>query len=195
IQPNGTGPYFVTFQGPLVDAAPIMTVTGTALLPADGVSVPGSLLPSQPQPEAPLTNLSGDNMWRGPTTLTQSAPINVTANSRLSLMGTVDDATNQALNGSAVTKVGTGEMVLGGANTFQGVTHVGLAKVFGDASDLPGGTLTLENSQALGGTVNGTFVTTGATLQLQGNLPVAAEPPTVQGDGRTSRPPPGPRRW
>lgn len=104
--------------------------------------------------DTPLTNLSDDNLWRGPVTLNNSNTFDVLPNSRLTINGTIDDATNPAPAGSDVIKTDTGELVLAGANTYRGNTLINQ------------GTVTVENSQALGATGSRTeqaLVITGAS--------------------------------
>ena len=80
-------------------------------------------------------------------------------------------------NGSGTvsfTKTGTGTLTLSGANTYSGLTTVS------------GGILLIQNSAALGTTAGGTTVSSGATLELQSNIAVAAEPLTLNGVGVSS---------
>jgi autotransporter-associated beta strand protein len=88
-----------------------------------------------------------------------------------------------------------GELVLGGSNTYRGVTHVGLSTAYGDAVNAPGGILTIENDQALGAITGGTQVANGSTLQIQGNLSIAGEPLTIQGSGVGAPPSNVPIQW
>jgi autotransporter-associated beta strand protein len=80
-------------------------------------------------------------------------------------------------NGSgtvAFTKSGTGTLTLSGANTYTGLTTVS------------GGILLIQNSAALGTAAGGTTVNSGATLELQSNIAVGAEPLTLNGVGVSS---------
>jgi autotransporter-associated beta strand protein len=70
-----------------------------------------------------------------------------------------------------VTKSGTGKWTLSGANTFSGAVTVSA------------GILNLQNATAAGTTAGGISVTSGATLQLQGNITVGAEALTIRGSG------------
>src|SRR2546430_7086390 len=77
-------------------------------------------------------------------------------------------------NGSgtlALTKSGTGTLTLSNANTYSGLTTVS------------GGILLIQNAGALGTTAGGTTVSSGATLELQSTISVAAEPLTLNGAG------------
>ncbi len=156
----------------------------------------------------PTTN----NVWNGPVTLNTSVAIEIEPGSRLSLLGTIDDATNNALTGSDLVKVNTGELVLGGANTYRGVTYVGTSatddpdiggatvnEFFHSASPVvlagSGGILTVTNSQGLGAPTpppgtdpyqSGTIVQDGAALQLRGDLTIAGEALIIQGNGTIS---------
>ncbi len=91
--------------------------------------------------DAPLTVLPGsDQAWRGLVTLDNSVPIQVPTSSRITLYGAVDDAANKAPGGSGMTLKGGGGLNLAGSNTYRGTTTVS------------SGVLTVQSSQALGGT-------------------------------------------
>jgi autotransporter-associated beta strand protein len=117
-----------------------------------------------------LNNVTGDNMWRGPTTLATSATVDVEPNTRLILFGTIDDGLNPAPGGSSMTKIDTGELMLAGTNTYRGNTYISA------------GIVTLESNQALGagGT---TIVAPGSQLQLEAGITISGETVIVQGTG------------
>ena len=80
----------------------------------------------------------------------------------------------------AITKLGTGTLVLSGNNTYAGTTSVSA------------GVLTVRSDAALGSTAGGTSITSGAALQIlafaplstqQGTLSVGAEALTINGTG------------
>jgi len=110
-----------------------------------GVQVAGEhlILNGQGDPafnDAPLTVVAGsDQMWRGPVTLNNDVPIQIPATSRLSLEGVIDDANVKSPSGAGFTMTQGGELNLGGSNTFRGTVNVNQ------------GVLTVQNSQALGG--------------------------------------------
>ncbi|WP_410823788.1 beta strand repeat-containing protein [Methylobacterium oryzisoli] len=64
-----------------------------------------------------------------------------------------------------------GTQVLTGANTYTGATTI------------TGGVLNIRNAAALGATVAGTAVSSGAALELQGGIAVGAEPLSLAGTG------------
>ena len=100
--------------------------------------------------------------------------------------GTLANANVQQITGSIgadFAKRGAGELLLGGANTYAGLTQI-------DA-----GIVTAMNNTAFGGTTAGTLVTDGAQLQLQGSLTVAGEPLTLAGSGPGAPPSGLPTRW
>jgi len=76
----------------------------------------------------------------------------------------------QISGAGAFRKSGTGELILTGANTYTGATSV-LA-----------GTLSIQNSAALGSTANGTTVSDGAQLKVAGGIGVA-ENLNIRGTG------------
>jgi large repetitive protein len=120
---------------------------------------------------ATLTNVNNDNLWRGPVTLATGVNVDVAANSRLSLSGSVDDTINPAPAGSDITKTGPGKLVLAGANSYRGTTFVNA------------GILNVQNSQALGAITGGTIVANNASLELQGDITIGGESLTLQGQG------------
>ena len=69
------------------------------------------------------------------------------------------------------TKDGLGTLILSGTNTYSGLTTVNA------------GILNIQNSSALGATTNGTTISSGATLQLQGGISVGTEALTISGSG------------
>ncbi len=78
--------------------------------------------------------------------------------------------------GGSLTKSGTGTLSLRIANDYTGVTTVS------------GGILNIQHADALGATSGNTSVDNGATLQLQGGIPFAAEPLTMAaGNSATAR--------
>ena len=118
----------------------------------------------------------------GSVNLNTSSRVSVETDSRLSLLGTVADATNPLPAGSDFVKRGLGELILAGANTFRGTTGI------------DEGVLTAMNSQAFGAITGGTVVADGAQVQLQGSLTIAGEPLTVSGSG-AAEVPDFPARW
>jgi autotransporter-associated beta strand protein len=73
--------------------------------------------------------IATDDLWRGPVTLNTGAAVGVPANSRLILTGAIDDGSNPLPAGSALTKVGGGELVVSGANSYRGNTYVGAGPI------------------------------------------------------------------
>jgi len=73
--------------------------------------------------------------------------------------------------GTTITKQGAGKLVLSGANTYTGLTTISA------------GILNIRNSTALGTTAGGTTVSSGASLQIQGNIIVGNEALTLNGTG------------
>ena len=95
-----------------------------------------------------------DNAWRGPVSLGSDTTITVEPNSRILLMGGIDDELNPVASGSSLTISGGGVVEMVGANTYRGSTIVNQ------------GVLTIDNSQSLGGSGNAevqTVAVTGAT--------------------------------
>ncbi len=124
-----------------------------------------------------LQNVSNNNTFTGTLVLDSSTTIGVNSASTLNIgvksglpgIGTIIDGS--APNFS-LTKELTGTLVLSGANSYTGATLVNQ------------GVLQIQNSQALGGTANGTSVLDGAQLQLQlpTSGPNAGQPLNVSGE-------------
>ena len=118
-----------------------------------------------------LRSVSGDNAWNGYVRLhwdNPNASIGVDAGSTLTVNGRVEPVGGS--NG-ALRKVGDGELILTNANTYQWPTAV------------DDGVLTIRNDTALGTTVAGTTVASGAALQMANDITVSGEQLTINGAG------------
>jgi autotransporter-associated beta strand protein len=71
----------------------------------------------------------------------------------------------------ALTKISAGNVTLSGANNYSGATSI------------TGGALNIRNATALGTTAGNTTVSSGAALELQGDISVGAEALTLSGTG------------
>jgi outer membrane autotransporter protein len=91
------------------------------------------------------------------------------------LSGVIQDGGFVPDTGGSLAKIGTGTLTLSGTNTYTGFTTVSA------------GILNIQNGSALGSTFNGTFVGSGATLQLQGGISVGTEELTINGAGATGQ--------
>ena len=85
----------------------------------------------------------------------------------LGIVGSIDDM--NAGSSYKLTKIGGGNVILSGANTYAGLTEV------------QQGALVIDNPLALGSPTNGTVVDNGAAIDLQSSL--VGEPITLNGDG------------
>ena len=149
----------------LGSAASGTTVNVTAALGIQGdialmepITINGSGLGSS----GSLSNRSGSNSLSGPITMTANGQLSSTAGTL-----TVNAPISGAFN---IEKKGLGTVVLAGNNTYSGSTTV------------TEGTLVAAHSSALGSAANGTSVTSGATLALQGDISIA-EPLVLNGTG------------
>jgi autotransporter-associated beta strand protein len=135
-----------------------------------------------------LRNVSGDNTWTGPITLTAATRIysntgttlTINATNAITAAGfglTAAGAGNTTITGviatgsGSVTKNDAGTLTLTAANTYTGATSV------------VAGVLNIRNASALGSVSGVTTITSGATLQLQGGITYDAEPLTMAGSG------------
>lgn len=99
--------------------------------------------------DAPLMNLEGDNAWRGNVNLPEDAVLNITEGTRLTISGVISDTVNTT-GPSDLIKIGEGELMLAGENTYRGTTFVGTATQPNGIAVSPGGILTVAGSKALG---------------------------------------------
>lgn len=135
-----------------------------------------------------LRNISGNNTWNGAIVLDANSRINsdadlltingtITGNLATSRNLTVGGSGNTSIygaigtNAGTVTKDGTGTLVLAGDSTYQGVTSV------------TAGVVNVRHNNALGSTLGGTTVSSGAALQLQDSITVGAEALSLSGTG------------
>ena len=124
-----------------------------------------------------LRSVSGAAVWTGPVELDGSTTIsaggsqalqNGVSTASLNIVGVISDITPNTTS-NTLTKIGEGNVILSGTNTYGGLT------------DVEQGNLVVNNPQALGATSEGTIVEYGSTLELQTS--VTTEPLTLYGDG------------
>ncbi|WP_395736335.1 beta strand repeat-containing protein [Prosthecobacter sp.] len=84
----------------------------------------------------------------------------VTATDQLTISGAVTQATGVA---GSITKTLPGTLVLSGDNSYSGLTTIN------------GGIINIRSANALGTTAQGTIISAGTTLQIQGGITTAAE--------------------
>jgi len=161
-------------QGGITVGAEALTISGVGETTATGV----------------LENVSGTNNYGGLVTLGAASTVSSDAGTlNLTNAGTITGATfaltlTGAGNGSissiigttsgTLTKTGVGTWTLFGANTYTGATTIS------------NGILNIQNATALGTTAAGTTVSSGATLQIQGDITMGAEALTISGVGETT---------
>ena len=126
-----------------------------------------------------FTVVSGSAFWTGPINLSGATTIgadggvsyqrNGIDTATLTISGIITDLNPATGAGDTITKVGFGNVVLSGANTYLGVT------------DIQQGVLIVDNPQALGATSAGTIVEAGTALQMEQSI--SGEPLTLNGDG------------
>lgn len=119
----------------------------------------------------PLTLSAAATVAATSGTFTITAASTISGNFLLTLSGSATGVLDGTVNTSALTKAGTGTWTLGGANGYAGVTTVSA------------GILRVTHAGALGTAAGNTTVSSGATLQLQGNLAIGGEALTIRGAG------------
>ncbi|MCU0750490.1 MAG: autotransporter-associated beta strand repeat-containing protein, partial [Akkermansiaceae bacterium] len=135
--------------------------------------------------------LAGTNFQEGDQQFASGDSVvfdNTSTNGSVALSGALNPAsvtfnnstTTYALTGSGsiagtggITKNGTGTASIATNNTYTGATAIN------------SGTLNIQHANALGGTTSGTTVASGAALEMQGGITIAAEPLTLNGTGIT----------
>lgn len=155
----GTG-YPHVYPGAAVEVQGGISLSGPVYLRGTGVGGTGS-----------LRSVSGANTWSGPVYLHVSTPdvaVGVDAGSTLSLSGGVHPHSGSV---GSLTKVGAGTLILGANGTYTGPTYVNV------------GTVSVRHASGLGTAAAGTTVASGAALELQGGINVAAEALTLNGSG------------
>jgi autotransporter-associated beta strand protein len=91
-----------------------------------GVPIPALDVASDTTLTGPVDPIvPSDSLWRGTVTLQSSTTIGVDANSRLIFSAAIDDGMNPLPAGSDLLKVGGGELVLVGQNSYRGTIYVG----------------------------------------------------------------------
>lgn len=102
------------------------------------------------------------DLGAGPVSLGSAAGTSRTitvGSGTLTLGGNISDGTTA----TALTKSGTGLLVLGGSSSYSGITSV------------TGGNLRVRSNGALGGTAQGTVVNSGSRLQMENNITITGE--------------------
>jgi autotransporter-associated beta strand protein len=128
--------------------------------------------------EGALVSISGTNKWTGPVTLAGNTTVaaegtqtlqNGVSTAQLSIVSSISDGS--PAKPYNLTKIGFGNVILAGNNTYGGTT------------DVQQGQLIADNPTALGqnGAGQGTTVENGAALVIESNI--AGEPLTLNGDG------------
>jgi len=116
-------------------------------------------------------NTSGTNTISAPVIFGSSSgtqTITTAGGGTLVISGTISS------DGATLTKAGLGTLILSCPNTYT------------TATSISAGVLNIQNATALGTTANGTTVTSGAALQIQGGIAVGSEALTINGSGISS---------
>jgi autotransporter-associated beta strand protein len=104
-------------------------------------------------------------------TLTLSGGISGSENLTVGGAGNTTISSAVATGSGTLTKNGSGTLILSAGNSYTGATTIS------------SGVVNIQHADALGTTANGTTVSSGAALQIQGNITTAAEALTLNGTG------------
>ena len=173
-----------TTAGTTVSSGATLQLQGGITVGAEALTVSGTGASGQ---NGALVNVSGTNNYGGLLTLGAATTVSSDAGTlNLTNTGTITGATfgltlTGAGNGTissiigtttgTMTKSGSGTWTLTGANTYTGATTISA------------GALNIQSAAALGTTANGTTVSGGAALQIQGGITVGSEALTLNGSG------------
>jgi autotransporter-associated beta strand protein len=170
---NGTGTQVLSGSNTYTGTT---TVTSGTLRIGAASALPSATAVTLANAAAAVLDLSGNSQTIGSLAGGGTAGGNVNLGNNAVL--TVGDATSTTYAGiisgtgtAGLTKQGAGTLTLTGANSYTGLTTVGV------------GVLNIRNSLALGTAAGGTSVTSGAALQIQNNIGVGAEALTLNGTG------------
>ena len=147
-------------------------VTSGATLEINGVAIEAEPLMLDGSGFGGLGGLVGISTasYAGTVKLGSTSPtIGVRESATFTVSGIISDDA-----GNTLTKVGTGVLILSGANTYTGATTISA------------GTLKATNSTALGSVDGGVTVTSGAVLELSGGIAIGAEALSLSGSGISS---------
>jgi autotransporter-associated beta strand protein len=153
-----------SYTGTTTISAGNLTISGGSAISDSGVVTLGNSTGANLHVAASETigTLSGGGSNGGDISIAASQALTVNQTATGTFAGIVS-------GGGALTKNGSSTLTLTGSNTYDGVTTINA------------GTLTISNNTALGSTVGGTTIASGASLNLQGNITVGAEALTHNG--------------
>jgi fibronectin-binding autotransporter adhesin len=176
----------LTLSGDITGAAQDLTLGSTGNITVSGVisTTTGKLT----KDGAGTLILSGANTYSGTTTISTgtlqignagtSGAIGaggVANNSAITFNRSNSQTVTNAISGTgSLSQSGTGTTILTGTNSYAGATTI------------TAGVLNLQNATALGTSAAGTSVTSGAALELQGDIAVGAEALALNGTGVSS---------
>jgi len=173
-----------TAGGTTVSSGATLEMLGGITVGAEALSLNGAGVGSN----GALRSLGGNNIYNGAVTLAGNTTIQSDAG-LLTLNGTITNGANLLTVQGAGNTTLTG-VIGGGAGgltkTGNGTLRVSAANTFTGAVNVNGGILTVANNTGLGTTAAGTTVTSGASLELQGNITVGAETLSLAGAGFAS---------
>lgn len=118
-----------------------------------------------------LTELSGAGFVTNSANSSKTLAVGGTASSSLFSGILTDNIVAQTSSRLVLSKVGTGTLTLSGANNHSGATNV------------TAGVLKISHSTALGTTTTGTVVSSGAALEVEGDITVGSEALSIAGSG------------
>lgn len=158
-----------THTGDFVVSAGILATSGGSSIDNSALVTVNSGATWQVAASETVGNISG----AGNITFTANRTLTFGDASDRTFSGVISDGTSTGV----LTKQGTGTVVLSGTNTYDGATNINA------------GALNIRNNAGLGNTTGDTVVASGAALELEGGVSIAAgEALTLSGVGVTASP-------
>ena len=180
---QGTG---TNINGVTVSAGTALEIETTIAVLGESLSLSGSGVANG----GAFRNISGNNSWSGPVTLSTPSRINADAGILTITGGVNGTGSGLTVGGAGATTITTAGINTGTSGTLSkdgnGVLTITAAGTYTGATTVTAGALNIQNANAAGTTDAGVSVSTGAALQLQAGINVGAEALILNGSGNNN---------